>query len=47
FELCEIPFTWHLLDDYRLAYDTYRTTTQFKYTEHVWKIAEAVGGLKK
>jgi len=46
FELCEIPFTWHLLDDYRLAYDTYRTTTLFKYTDHVWKIAEAVGGLK-
>ncbi|WP_456387193.1 dissimilatory-type sulfite reductase subunit beta [Desulfolithobacter sp.] len=32
FELCEIPFTEKSIDDYRLAYDTWRTTTQFKYT---------------
>jgi len=34
FELCEIPFTEKSIDDYRLAYDTWRTTTQFKYTVH-------------
>lgn len=32
FEVCEIPFTDKSVDDYRLAYDTWRTTTQFKYT---------------
>ncbi|WP_457573262.1 dissimilatory-type sulfite reductase subunit beta [Desulfolithobacter sp.] len=32
FELCEIPFTEKSIDDYRLAYDTWRTSTQFKYT---------------
>jgi sulfite reductase beta subunit len=31
FDKCEIPFTQHLIDDYRLAYDTYRTSTQFKF----------------
>lgn len=35
FELTEIPFTWHLIDDYRLAYDTYRTSMHFKFTNHV------------
>ncbi len=35
FELCNIPFTIKSIDDYRLAYDTWRTTTQFKYTSHV------------
>ena len=35
FEKCEIPFTIKSIDDYRLAYDTWRTTTQFKYTSHV------------
>ncbi|MDH3393639.1 MAG: dissimilatory-type sulfite reductase subunit beta [Desulfobulbaceae bacterium] len=35
FELCEIPFTDKSIDDYRLAYDTWRTTTQFKYTSHI------------
>lgn len=35
FELTEIPFTWHLIDDYRLAYDTYRTSIHFKFTSHV------------
>ncbi len=35
FELTEIPFTWHLIDDYRLAYDTYRTSVHFKFTSHV------------
>jgi len=29
-----IPFTEKSIDDYRLAYDTWRTTTQFKYTSH-------------
>ena len=35
FERCDIPFTDKSIDDYRLAYDTWRTTTQFKYTSHV------------
>jgi len=35
FELTEIPFTWHLIDDYRLAYTTYRTSVHFKFTSHV------------
>ncbi len=35
FELCNIPFTIKSIDDYRLAYDTWRTTTQFKFTSHV------------
>jgi len=35
FEKCEIPFTDKSIDDYRLAYDTWRTTTQFKYTSHI------------
>ncbi|HBI14904.1 MAG TPA: dissimilatory-type sulfite reductase subunit beta [Desulfobulbaceae bacterium] len=33
FEKCDIPFTDKSIDDYRLAYDTWRTTTQFKYTK--------------
>ena len=33
FEKCEIPFTDKSIDDYRLAYDTWRTTTQFKFTK--------------
>ncbi len=35
FEKCDIPFTMKSIDDYRLAYDTWRTTTQFKYTSHI------------
>ncbi|OAQ20199.1 Dissimilatory sulfite reductase beta subunit [Thermosulfurimonas dismutans] len=35
FELCEIPFTEKSIDDYRLAYDTYRTSLHFKFTSHV------------
>lgn len=35
FEKCDIPFTEKSIDDYRLAYDTWRTTTQFKYTSHI------------
>lgn len=35
FEKCNIPFTMKSIDDYRLAYDTWRTTTQFKYTSHI------------
>ena len=35
FELTEIPFTIKSIDDYRLAYDTWRTTTQFKFTSHI------------
>jgi len=33
FEKCEIPFTDKSIDDYRLAYDTWRTSTQFKFTQ--------------
>jgi sulfite reductase beta subunit len=35
FEQCDIPFTEKSIDDYRLAYDTWRTSTQFKYTSHI------------
>jgi sulfite reductase beta subunit len=35
FEKCNIPFTEKSIDDYRLAYDTWRTTTQFKFTSHI------------
>jgi sulfite reductase beta subunit len=35
FEKCDIPFTDKSIDDYRLAYDTWRTTTQFKFTSHI------------
>lgn len=46
FELCELPFTDHLVDDYRLAYDTYRTSTLFKYTDAAWAVSKAAGGIK-
>jgi len=45
FEKCDLPFTEHLIDDYRLAYDTYRTSTHFKYTEAAWSVSKAVGGI--
>ena len=32
FEKTGLEFTEYLIDDYRLAYDTWRTGTQFKYT---------------
>ena len=35
FEVTGIPFTIKSIDDYRLAYDTWRTTTQFKFTSHI------------
>ena len=34
FEKTGLTFTEKSIDDYRLAYDTWRTTTQFKYTSH-------------
>ena len=34
FEKTGLAFTEKSIDDYRLAYDTWRTTTQFKYTSH-------------
>ncbi|MBU0681123.1 MAG: dissimilatory-type sulfite reductase subunit beta [Proteobacteria bacterium] len=34
FEKTGIPFTMKSIDDYRLAYDTWRTTTNFKFTSH-------------
>lgn len=45
FEKTGLPFTWHLLDDYRLAYDTFRTSTQFKFTEQAWEVSRTVGGI--
>jgi len=45
FEKTGLPFSWHILDDYRLAYDTFRTSTQFKYTDHAWAVSKAVGGI--
>ncbi len=45
FEKCGLPFTEHLIDDYRLAYDTYRTSTQFKFTEAAWEASRAAGGI--
>jgi sulfite reductase beta subunit len=45
FEKCGLPFTEHLIDDYRLAYDTYRTSTQFKFTEAAWEVSRAAGGI--
>ena len=38
FEQCDIPFTEKSIDDYRLAYDTYHTTTQFKWSSHTDKL---------
>ena len=45
FEACDLPFTEHLIDDYRLQYDTYRTSSQFKYTDAAWAFSKAVGGI--
>ena len=45
FEKCGLEFTEHLIDDYRLQYDTYRTTTQFKFTEPAWEVSKAVDGI--
>jgi len=45
FEKTGLEFTEHLIDDYRLAYDTWRTSTQFKYTAAAWEVARAAGGL--
>ncbi|MDQ0284975.1 sulfite reductase beta subunit [Desulfofundulus luciae] len=45
FEKTGIPFTEHLIDDYRLAYDTFRTSTQFKFTEAAWNVCRAAGGI--
>jgi sulfite reductase beta subunit len=45
FEKCGLEFTEHLIDDYRLAYDTWRTSTQFKYTDAAWNVSKAVGGI--
>jgi sulfite reductase beta subunit len=44
FDKCEIPFTQHLIDDYRLAYDTYRTSTLFKFTDASWAVTDALEG---
>jgi len=44
FDKCGIPFTEHLIDDYRLAYDTFRTSTQFKFTDASWAVSKAVEG---
>jgi sulfite reductase beta subunit len=31
FEVCEIPFVFQHIDDYRWAYETYRTSMHFKF----------------
>jgi sulfite reductase beta subunit len=41
-----LPFTEHLIDDYRLAYDTFRTSTQFKFTQAAWDVSKAAGGIE-
>jgi len=46
FEKCELEFSDHLIDDYRLAYDTWRTSTQFKYTDAAWAVSKAAGGIE-
>jgi len=46
FEKTGLPFTEHLIDDYRLQYDTYRTSTLFKYTEAAWEVSRAAGGIE-
>lgn len=46
FEKTGLPFTEHLIDDYRLQYDTYRTNTLFKYTEAAWEVSRAAGGIE-
>ena len=43
FEKCGLDFTEHLIDDYRLAYDTWRTSTQFKFTDAAWEVSKAAG----
>lgn len=45
FEKCDLEFTEHLIDDYRLAYDTWRTSTQFKFTDAAWNVSKAAGGI--
>jgi sulfite reductase beta subunit len=35
FEKTGIPFNGKCIDDYRLAYDTWRTTSQFKFTNAI------------
>jgi sulfite reductase beta subunit len=45
FEKTGLPFTWHVIDDYRLAYDTFRTSTLFKFTKQAWEVSKAVGGI--
>jgi sulfite reductase beta subunit len=45
FEKCGLEFTEHLIDDYRLAYDTWRTSTQFKFTDAAWNVSKAAGGI--
>ncbi len=45
FEKCGLDFTEHLIDDYRLAYDTWRTSTHFKYTDAAWEVSKAAGGI--
>ncbi len=45
FEACNFEFTEHLIDDYRLAYDTWRTSTQFKFTDAAWNVSKVAGGI--
>ncbi len=45
FEVCNLEFTEHLIDDYRLAYDTWRTSSQFKFTDAAWNVSKVAGGI--
>lgn len=47
FEQCGLEFTEHLIDDYRLAYDTWRTSTQFKFTDAAWEVSKVAGGIEE
>ncbi len=40
YEKCDIPFTDKSIDDYRLAYDTWNTSTHFKWTSHTKKYTD-------
>ncbi|TYO96503.1 dissimilatory-type sulfite reductase subunit beta [Desulfallas thermosapovorans] len=46
FEKTGLEFTEHLIDDYRLAYDTWRTSTQFKFTDAAWNVSKTAGGIE-
>ncbi|MBF0474316.1 MAG: dissimilatory-type sulfite reductase subunit beta [Deltaproteobacteria bacterium] len=46
FEKTGIEFSEKCIDDYRLSYDTFRTSTQFKFTEPAWEASRQAGGIE-